>query len=168
MNCALFRDTLEDYIGDILDEDRRSRFRYHLRECSTCRAWAVAQDPSLVFAAAEDPPVDAHRVEACAASITAQIRQQRLQRRLPRRSRPWLAAAAAVLIMLGGTFVWQLMPWSGISSVAEQRDGGVAAAQSAPTVEVEMPSEDVRVYQFATADDPDTAVVYIVNPALEL
>ncbi len=40
--------------------------------------------------------------------------------------------------------------------------------QAPPTVEVEMAGEDVRVYQFATEDDEDTAVYFIVNPALEL
>jgi hypothetical protein len=49
-----------------------------------------------------------------------------------------------------------------------QGGGGDEGAPSAPTVEVEMPSEDIRVYQFATENDPDTTVVFIVNPALEL
>ena len=33
---------------------------------------------------------------------------------------------------------------------------------------MEMPGEDVRVYQFATDGDADTAVYFIVDPALEL
>jgi predicted anti-sigma-YlaC factor YlaD len=168
MNCVLFHDMLHDYLGDTLDEDRRSRVRHHLRECSECRAWAVARDPSLVFAAAAEPPVDASRVEACAASITAQIRQQRLRRRLPRHNRPWLAAVAAILIMVGGAVIWHLVPLSGRFPLMGQGGGSDAGAPSAPTVEVEMPSEGVRVYQFATEDDPDTTVVFIVNPALEL
>jgi anti-sigma factor RsiW len=167
MNCVLFHDMLDDYVGDTLDEDRRSRVRHHLRECSECRAWAVARDPSLVFAAAAEPPVDASRVEACAAAITAQIRQQRLRRRLPRHNRPWLAVAAAILIMVGGALVWQFVP-SSVRSPLMGQGGGGEEASSAPTVEVEMPSEGVRVYQFATEDDPDTTVVFIVNPALEL
>jgi hypothetical protein len=35
-------------------------------------------------------------------------------------------------------------------------------------VEVDMNGDDVRVYQFATEEDTDTAVYFIVNPALEL
>jgi hypothetical protein len=31
-----------------------------------------------------------------------------------------------------------------------------------------MAGEDVRVYQFAADDDDDTAVYFIVNPAMEL
>ncbi len=31
-----------------------------------------------------------------------------------------------------------------------------------------MAGEDVRVYQFATGNDDDTAVYFIVNPAMEL
>ena len=36
-----------------------------------------------------------------------------------------------------------------------------------PSIEVEMADETVRVYQFA-ADDDDTAVYFVVNPAMEL
>jgi hypothetical protein len=35
-------------------------------------------------------------------------------------------------------------------------------------VEVEAPDKDVRVYQFATDGDDDTAMYLIVDPALEL
>jgi hypothetical protein len=35
-------------------------------------------------------------------------------------------------------------------------------------VEVEMAGEEVRVYQFATDGDTNTAVYFIVDPALEL
>jgi hypothetical protein len=43
-----------------------------------------------------------------------------------------------------------------------------AEAAAPPTVEVEMAGEGVRVYQFASDGDPDTAAYFIVNPALEL
>jgi hypothetical protein len=39
---------------------------------------------------------------------------------------------------------------------------------SPPTVEVDMAGEEVRVYQFANEADTDTAVYFIVDPALEL
>jgi hypothetical protein len=39
---------------------------------------------------------------------------------------------------------------------------------SPPSVEVEMRGEDVRVYQFASEKDADTAVYLIIDPALEL
>ncbi len=37
-----------------------------------------------------------------------------------------------------------------------------------PTVEVEMAGEEVRVYHFAADEDDETAVYFIVNPAMEL
>ena len=39
--------------------------------------------------------------------------------------------------------------------------------QPPPQVEVDMPGEGVRVYHFASEDDRNTAVLFIVNPALE-
>ncbi len=44
----------------------------------------------------------------------------------------------------------------------------VEAEIAPPSVEVEMAGDDVRVYQFANEEDGDTAVYFIVNPALEL
>ena len=44
----------------------------------------------------------------------------------------------------------------------------IEAQASPPTVEVEAPGEDVRVYQFAMDGDDDTAMYLIVDPTLEL
>ncbi|MEJ2190514.1 MAG: hypothetical protein P8Y93_14140 [Acidobacteriota bacterium] len=43
-----------------------------------------------------------------------------------------------------------------------------AAAPAPPTVEIDMAGEDVRVYRFATDENQDTAVYFVVNPAMEL
>lgn len=166
MNCKELHDALAAYLDDSLDEARRSLVRRHLRECPACRSRALAEDPTMMFAALGEPPVDPRRVEACAEAVTARIRQQRLQRRLSGPRRQWLAAAAAVVLSVGAAVTWWLLPGAGEPVSAE--GAAEPEAERAPTVEVEMPSEDVRVYQFAAADDPDTAVVFIVNPALEL
>lgn len=169
MNCNVFREMLEPYLDETLEADRRTWFRDHLTACTSCRDWAVAEDPSLLFAAVPPAPVDEVRVEACAVAVTNQIRQERLAGRIRKRRSPWLAAAAAAVVLMGGGLVWRVAPKWGNEPSAPLAE---AAAQdesqrTPPSVEVEMAGEDVRVYQFA-ADDNDTAVVFVVNPALEL
>ena len=170
MDCKVFRELLDSYLEESLDEDRRRSIRSHLRECASCRERALSDDPSLLFAAAPETPASQADVEACAAAVTARIRQQRLARRLHRRRRPWLAAAAAVVIMIAGGLSWKVM-LTGVETPIPPRaetDSRDNARSAPPTVEVEMAGEEVRVYQFAADDDDDTAVYFIVNPAMEL
>lgn len=169
MNCEVFREQLDSYVEESMDEDRRRWFRRHFRECGSCRKRALASDPSLIFAIGDDVPVDAEAVENCVGAVTAQIRQQRLSRRLHGRRRPWLAAAAAMVMVVGAGLVWtsifgggEIQPAAVAETVVEQ------PSTTPPTVEVDMPGEDVRVYQFADEETDDTAVYFIVNPALEL
>jgi predicted anti-sigma-YlaC factor YlaD len=170
MDCNVFRELLNSYLDETLEEDRRQSFQRHLRECASCRESALSKDPSLLFAAAPEPVVSQTDVEACAVAVTARIRQQRLAHRLQRRRRPWLAAAAAIVIMIAGGLIWKVM----LGDVGGSAAPGIEAfaegdAQTVPpTVEVEMAGEDVRVYQFAADDDDNTAVYFIVNPAMEL
>jgi anti-sigma factor RsiW len=169
MRCDEFRDALEQYLDDALEESRRASFRRHLRDCPECRSWAVGVEPTMVFAAVQASAPDPDRVAACTASVMAQIRQQRLALQLrPRRGR-WLAAAAAVVAAIVGGAGWWIthdgqppVP----AAAVEARDPSGDEAQP-PRVLVNMPDEGVRVYQFADDGDHDTAVYYIVNPALE-
>jgi predicted anti-sigma-YlaC factor YlaD len=169
MNCEIFREMVGSYVDETLEEDRRQWFRRHLRECASCRQSALKQEPSLIFATTTEKPAAAGSVEACAAAVTARIRQDRFERRLHHRRRPWLAAAAAAVMVVSGGLVWRAM-------VGDEKTAGpaVETAQdlephiSPPTVEVEMTGEEVRVYQFATDGDTNTAVYFIVDPALEL
>jgi predicted anti-sigma-YlaC factor YlaD len=169
MNCTGFHEQLDAYLEETLDEDRRAEFRNHLQECASCGEWARTVEPSLLFTMAESGPVDLVRIEACAAAVTGQIRQRRLAERLQRRRLPWFAAAAAAALVLAGAAFWRQIPGGPdiAPEVSLAADRG-AAEDPPPTVEVEMPGDDVRVYQFATDEDPDTAVYFIVNPALEL
>jgi len=170
MDCNMFRELLSSYLDESLDEDRWRSFRRHLRECASCRKYALSEDPSLLFAAAPEPVVLQADVEACAAAVTAGIRRQRLARRLQRRRRPWLAAAAAIMIVIAGGLFWKVtLGGDGGSSapgIEASVEGNVEMAP--PTVEVEMAGEEVRIYQFAAEDDSGTAVYFIVNPAMEL
>jgi predicted anti-sigma-YlaC factor YlaD len=169
MDCSEFHELLDAYLEDSLGEDSRLLVRRHLRDCTSCGEWARGVEPSLLFAMAESGPVDLARIEACAAAVTGQIRQQRLAGRL-RRRRPWLAAAAAAAVALVGAGAWRLMPVDGDIGPASSLAVGGSSETAAvpPSVEVEMNGDDVRVYQFATERDTDTAVYFIVNPAMEL
>ncbi len=169
MNCTVFREMLDPYLEEGLEDDQRSWFRDHLRRCDSCRGWAVGEEPSLLFVAADPPVVDPARIEACAAAVTNQIRQQRLEGRIRGRRRPWLAAAAAAVMVIGGGLAWRMVPFWGSDSVVPVAVVKPEAEipHTPPSIEVEMSGEDVRVYQFAT-EDHDTAAVFVVNPALEL
>jgi anti-sigma factor RsiW len=169
MNCEIFREMIGSYVDETLEEGRRLWFRAHLRECPNCRKSALREEPSLFFAMAPAAPSESEAVEACAAAVMGRIRQDRLERRLHRR-RPWMAAAAAAIMVIGGGLTWRTMIGGGSGArqpaVEAQQNSGLQV--SPPTVEVEMAGEGVRVYQFANDGDADTAVYFIVDPALEL
>jgi predicted anti-sigma-YlaC factor YlaD len=169
MDCSEFRVLLDAYLEDTLEKDSRLVVRSHLSDCASCGEWARSVEPSLLFAMAESGPVDLARIEACAVAVTGQIRQQRLARRLQRRRRPWLAAAAAAAVALVGAGAWRLLPVDGdIAPAVSHAVGESAQGAAPPTVEVDMNGDNVRVYQFAAEEDTDTAVYFIVNPAMEL
>jgi predicted anti-sigma-YlaC factor YlaD len=170
MNCTEFRELLGSYLEESLDEERRRVFRRHLRECAPCRERAMSEDPTLLFAAATETPVSEADVEGCAVAVVAQIRQQRLARSVSRRRRPWLAVAAAVVIMIAGGLSWKVMLGGIVTPIPATAEIHLHdnARPVPPTVEVEMAGEEVRVYHFAADEDDETAVYFIVNPAMEL
>jgi Rieske Fe-S protein len=87
-----------------------------------------------------------------------------------KRRTPWLAAAAVSVVLVAGATIWQMT--RGVDEAVSSPRAGtgevVADPHMPPQVQVEMESEGVRVYKFADEGDGDTAVYYIVNPALEL
>jgi predicted anti-sigma-YlaC factor YlaD len=167
MNCEIFREMIGSYVNETLEEDGRQWFRSHLRECATCRESALREEPSLLFAMAPAAPAEPDAIAACTAAVIGRIRQDRLQRRLHRRRRPWLAAAAAAIMAVSAGLAWRTVSSVGDlqPAVEAQRD---PKQNAPPSVEVEAAGEDVRVYQFACDEDGDTAVYFIVDPALEL
>jgi anti-sigma factor RsiW len=170
MNCENFRGLLARYVDDDLAEEDRKRFRRHLQECSSCREAALEVEPSLLFVALPARAPAAGQVEACAAAVTARIRQDRLQNRLNRRRLPWLAAAAATIVAVSGGLAWRVMTGGGEAILQPSADTlrKVEEQTIPPTVEVETDGDEVRVYRFTTDDDANTAVYFIVDPALEL
>ena len=167
MRCADLPEILDAYLADALDEPRRAAVRSHLRSCERCREAALDADPTLLFVAAPPADPDAARVEDLTRAVVAQIRQQRLQRRLGHR-RPWLAAAAAVVLSLIGIAGWRLLAPGSASEPAAMGAQVAEAPSPPPRIEVDMAGEGVRVYQYADSQDGDTAVTFIVNPQLEL
>jgi anti-sigma factor RsiW len=170
MNCEIFREMIGSYVDETIEEDRRRWFRDHLRECAACRDVALREEPSLFFAVAPAPATDPAAIEDCVAAVTTRIRQDRFERRLRRNSRPWIAAAAAAVMVIGGGLTWRTFISSdgATPGPAIEASRDVEGQATPPTVEVEMSGEEVRVYQFATDGDGDTAVYFIVDPTLEL
>lgn len=169
MHCSEFSDLLEAYLEDTLDGPTRRAFREHLGGCDGCRMVAVQKDPSLLFCFGGAEEHDPGRIEDLTRAVMGDIRRQRLRRRLHRPSRGWLRAAAAVVISVAAVMGWRLLSPANVdapqSIVAVQPTEQV---NPPPRVEVDMAGEGVRVYQYADQQDADTAVYFIVNPAMEL
>jgi len=160
---------LDRYLADSLDESEREIFRDHLRSCETCREWAIEAEPTLAFSAFHPPPADRVRVEQCAQNLLTSIRQERMTYRLRSGRRAWLAAAAALVVTIGAGAAWRLVSSGGKGppgGLTEHSDA-VIETQPPPEVRVDMREQGVKVYRFAEEDGDDTAVYFIVNPALE-
>jgi hypothetical protein len=167
MHCEEFRSSLEAYLEDGLEADRRGLWRSHLGGCAGCREWALGEEPTLLLVDPPAPAAELRRVEACALAVRAQIRQQRTTRRLARSHAPgWLAAAAAAVLLLAAGVL--LRPHVTVPPPATAGVTAAAAvAEPSPRLEVTMDGQDVRVYQFAVDEGDDLAVTFVVNPALE-
>lgn len=181
MSCEVYRELLPAYLDDTLDEVRRTGFRAHLESCGECRDLAIAQEPTLIFSLSRRSDPSPERIEACVASVVAGVRQERLQKQLRPSRRPWLAAAAAVMVAIIASTAWFMRSNGADEGVVLQADAnGIevsapaiveetpAPAEPPPRVEVDMVQEEVRVYQYAIGDDDNTGAVFIVNPAMEL
>jgi len=172
MECERFRQLLSAYVDETVAEQDRQEWRQHLRACGRCRHWAVARDPSLLFATVRPEPTDLAKVESCVAAVTTLQRHDRLSRRLPRRTPLSFVAAAAVVLAMLGAGIWyvrvpndptQIVP----GMVATQHSSEDSPPPVAPEAEVVMDQDNVRVYHLAD-DQDNVAVAFIVNPALEL
>ena len=169
MHCDETPDLLGPYLEERLDDARRREMREHLQGCVRCREHAVERDPTLLFALARPATVDPARSKEMAAAVLAQIHGRRLERRLARRRHPWLAAAAAVMVVVGAGTVWRMTADAPEQPVAAGPAAvGAGLETEPPRAEVDMEGAGVRVYQFADqSGERDRAVYYVVNPALE-
>lgn len=172
MDCQRFMLSIDDYLEECLDPEDRKAFRGHFQTCAECRREAAAADPTFLLMAGTPVTVDEEAVRECADHVSALIRQDRLRRQLGFRPRHWLAAAAMVVVVLGGGLVWRVAPWDAEPQAPAvtlaETDEGVEGVAPPPTVEVQMPQSDVRIYQFAGSDTETTAVYFVVNEEMEL
>jgi len=181
MSCESYRELLPAYLDDSLDEVRRSGLRAHLSACPECRDFAIGLEPTLLFSLADRSEPSSERIEACVGAVVAGVRQEQLQRRLRPSRRPWLAAAAAVVMAIAAGSMWLTGALGTGEDPAIQADATAAeiadptavaddpsVIEPPPRVELDMAQEEVRVYQYAIGDDESTSAVFIVNPAMEL
>jgi anti-sigma factor RsiW len=181
MSCEDYRELLTEYLDDSLDEVRRAGFRAHLKRCAECRDLAIAEDPTFLLSLAGRREPSAEKIEACVTGVMAGIRQEQLQKRLRPSRRPWLAAAAAVVLAIIASTAWWMNGAQPVETLPLQADAHEVeildpvvpevipeATEPPPRVEVDMTQEEVRVYQYAIGDDGTTGAVFIVNPAMEL
>lgn len=131
ISMDIWTERLSEYIDGDLDASEASSLEQHLLVCAGCSAIVTDLRAITAHAAALQPTNPARDLWA---GINAQIQtgtNSQIQggqviemntRRTPRRSftfsMPELAAAAVVLLALGGTAVWQLKPASNTSRVA--------------------------------------------------
>ena len=172
MDCRKFLLSIDDYLEERLDRGDRKGFRQHLQSCAHCRAEAAAVEPSLLLTAGAPPEINDLAVSECADTVTAMIRQERLRRQMVSRSRHWVAAAAMFVVVVGGGLLWQVAPWGveptqSVVTVADSEKQAEVVAPP-PTVEVQMPQSEVRVYQYAGSESETTAVYFVVNEEMEL
>jgi len=167
MRCERFTQLLDAYLNEELEGEVRAAWRTHLAECEACRRDAVRREPALLFAATPPPATAAAETVTCVRTVRALIHQDRLESRLRRRAHRWLAAAAAIVVLLTGGLAWRMLRPGAAPVVAAQAPAAATAPGPAPEVEIRMEQPDIRVYQFAV-DDPDMAVTLVVNAAMEL
>jgi len=164
MECDRFRELLTAYVGERLEGPERHSWRDHLRACLECRRWALGQEPTLWLATEPAAEVGQARVEACVAAVATLARQRQMSQRL-RGGRRWMLAAAAVVVLGLGGLLWSLGGLGGGDMTAEGRP--VESGVPAPDLEVEMEGEGIRVYRFAADGEEDTIVAFVVNPVLD-
>jgi len=167
MRCERFSELLDAYLDEELEGEVRAAWRGHLAECEPCRQNAVRREPTLLFATTPPPSAATAETAACVRTVRALIHQDRLESRLRRRAHRWLAAAAAIVVLLAGGLAWRMVRPGPAPAVAAQAPPAAMTPGPAPEVEIRMEQPDIRVYQFAV-DDPDMAVTLVVNPAMEL
>jgi len=121
MTCNDARKRLPELALGDLDSELAAALAGHLSACDACRASqsAMARTVSLLKSSAPLPPSTLRRSAAVAAMARAQSEQaERLLVRPRRRWGPWIAAAAAFLVLVG---VPQLRPRGGSMDVASLR-----------------------------------------------
>lgn len=99
MHCDLFRTLLDDRKDGHLTDEQLKAMDEHLAVCPRCRAFMQMQDDLRLLAADEQVP------SAFRFSWQQAVQKEMCKKRLPAAVKSTLAAAAAVLFLVGGTVI---------------------------------------------------------------
>ena len=175
---------------DRLDAEGEALLARHVAVCPACLAEAVSADPTLLFARlsvtaeAEEPAVrfsprgaralreEPSEGDLLAADVLMALRVRAAAGgRRPERPaiavavRPWLKAAAVVLLAAGLAAALLLTRPAGPGP--EPVATAVFSATARPPIE-ELASPGARVYEFASSKPEEPTVVFVANPDADL
>lgn len=173
---------------DRLDAEGEALLARHLAACPACLAEAVPVDPTLLFTrlsatadaeelAARAAPRGARlrrdepsEADLLAADVLAALRVRtsedgRRPERLALAARPWLKAAAVVLLAAGLAAALLLTRPAGPGP--EPAATAVWSAAARPPIE-DLASPGARVYEFASSKPEEPTVVFVANPDADL
>ncbi len=174
-----------------LEPSGEAVLRTHLATCPGCLAEVVAIDPSLLFVrlsataeAGQSLPFAGPRTgrarreeptegDLLAADVLAAIRVRSTEEgsrsgRFGGLSRPWLRAAAVLLLASGLAAV--LVSRRPAAPAPERDAAALSAAPSAPSRPLieELASPRARVYEFEAVTPREPTVVFVANPDADL
>jgi hypothetical protein len=160
MACTRYINTIQEYVDGTLGSIRRAELELHLEQCDDCRA--LARDLRRIRdAAASLPPVAPP--DGAWLQIAGRLRQEgrvrdiqpaATARRVPA---AWLAAAAALLIAVGGSFYFMLSRTRPVTAPpATAATGAASPGNAADQKTVESVQNEVETaqtnYEKAIAD----------------
>lgn len=111
MDCRTVNELLAGERGDDLTEAESSAFESHLEDCAPCRdRLAAAEDELAPLAAWEPDEPSAEKWQRVTEGVRAELLAGPVLAFRPTRLPALLAAAAAVLLIVGATVLIQLQP----------------------------------------------------------
>lgn len=165
MSCIEFRELLPAYVALELGAADERAVREHIDGCSACQQEAIELDPLLTLAL----PLARTKVQEddfFVAGVMAGVRQRRLEKKLVNRRAPWMAAAAALVVMIGGYTV--LRERMNPTPVMAVQTPVVKPIQTTEKAFVEVREGGVRVYQRAGDAKDRMQIAFVVDPQAEL
>jgi anti-sigma factor RsiW len=143
-------DRLSEYVDDELDAETRTALEAHLATCAECRAIRAELERVVARARAvgyREPANDLwHPIEASIRKGAAQAKR----RRLITLSWPGLAAAAAIIALVAGSFAWVIA--SNRASTGSSIAGRDTLSPAAGTAALGASAMAVASYRDAAAD----------------
>jgi hypothetical protein len=184
--CPILRPSFEDYRRDTLPAPQRRILRDHLAVCDECRALAVSEDSSMLFARPfPAEPVSEDDAKRILGNVRTAVAFARTERRIRRSSRRRIAGAAAAAAAFGALLL--MAPGGGTDRVETLRIAALPGGEARPTPapveaeseavvpaadllpEIEGVSNDATVYEWSPgAGREEPRVVWIVDRGLDI